>query len=97
MNYSSSLSFGFSHGLLAYYFTKNFASERRFCIANSKEKVIASGISLYKDLIDMKACNYHRVNILKPFLFVLSCLISDRGSLELKGLLFLFPFFFSKL
>ena len=55
---------------------------------------MASEISLYNDFIDMKARNYNRVNVLKPYLFVLNCLNSDRTSLELKGLLPLFFFFF---
>ena len=91
------MSFDCSHRILVYYFTKNVASERKFCIANSKEKVMASEISLYNDFIDMKARNYYRVNVLKPYLFVLNCLNSDRTSLELKGLLPQFFFFSFKI
>ena len=36
---------------------------------------MASKMSLSKDLIDVKARNNHRVSVLKPYLFVLFCLL----------------------
>ena len=52
-------------------FYEKRSSERTFFIVNSKEKVMASEISLSKDLVDMKARNNHRVSVLKPYLLVL--------------------------
>ena len=66
-----------SHRILFYYFTKNVASERKFFIVNSKEKGVASEISLYKDLIDVKTHSNDRVRVLKPYLFVLVCLLIE--------------------
>ena len=68
-------------------------------IVNSKEKAMASEISLSKDLIDTKARNNHCVSVLKPHLFVLvcPCLFPNRTSLELKSLLSLFISFFQNL
>ena len=38
----------------------------KFFIVNSKEKGMASEISLSKNLIDMTSRNNHRVSVLKP-------------------------------
>ena len=46
-------------------------------IVNSKEKAMASKISLSKDLIDMKGRNSHRVSALKPYLFVHVCFLIE--------------------
>ena len=48
-----------------------------FFIVNSKEKGVASEISLYKDLIDVKTHSNDRVRVLKPYLFVLVCLLIE--------------------
>ena len=76
-DYSSSLSSSCSHRLLVYYFSKNVATERKFSIVNTKEKGVASEISLYKDLIDVKTCSNDRVRVLKPHLFVLVCFLIE--------------------
>ena len=58
-----------------------------------KEKGNTNKISLSKDLIDMKACNKHRVSVLNPYSFVLACLQIELHNLEVKSLLSLFFFF----
>ena len=60
---------------------------------NSKEKVMASKMSLSKDLIDVKARNNHRVSVLKSYLFFLLCLLIELHY-KLKVSLYLFVFFF---
>ena len=42
-----------------------------FFTVNSKEKGVASEISLYKDLIDVKTRSNDLVRVLKSYLFVL--------------------------
>ena len=69
--------------------------ESFFFIVNSKEKGVASEISLYKDLIDMKTRSNHLVRVLKPSLFVLVCyLIELYRNLKVYCL---YLFLFSKL
>ena len=63
---------------------------------NSKEKVMASKMSLSKDLIDVKARNNHRVGVLKSYLFFLLCLLIELHY-KLKVSLYLFVFFFFKI
>ena len=60
---------------------------------NSNEKVMASKMSLSKDLIDVKARNNHRVSVLKSYLFFLLCLLIELHY-KLKVSLYLFVFFF---
>ena len=74
-------------------FTKNLANARKSFLVNSKEKAMASEISLSKDLIDMKARKNHPVCF--ETVLVYPCLFTDRTSVVLKSLLSLF--FFPKL
>ena len=51
-----------------------------FSMVNSKDQGMASEIILlYEDLkiIDMKARNNHIVSVLKPYLFVIVCLLIE--------------------
>ena len=60
---------------------------------NKINKNEINDISLSKDLIDVKAHNKHRVSVLKPYLFVLACLLIE---LQLEAKSLLSPFFFFK-
>ena len=92
-DYSSSLSISCSHRIFVDYFTENVASERKFFIVNSKEKGVASEISLCKDLINVKTRSNDRVRVLKPHLFVLVCLLIELHSNLKVCCLYLFLFF----
>ena len=83
-----------SHRIVVYYFTKNVQAKEPFFIVNSKEKVMASKMSLSKDLIDVKARNNHRVSLLKPYLFVLLCFRIELHY-KLKVCLYLFIYLFT--
>ena len=48
-----------------------------FFIVNSKGKGKTNKISLSKDFIDMKTSDKHHVSVLKPYLFVLACLLIE--------------------
>ena len=63
-----------------------------------QENVMASKISLSKDLIDVKARNNHRVSVLKPYLFVLLCLLIElHRKLKVCLCIFFFKIVSSKL
>ena len=67
-------------------------------MVNSKDQGMASEIiSLYKDLIDMKPCNNHRVSVLKPYLFVLVCLLIELHWNLKVCCLYVFIYFFFKI
>ena len=62
---------------------------------NSKEKAMASEISLSKDVSDMKACRNQDISVLKPYLFVLVCFLVEPH--ENLKVFCIYLFIFSKL
>ena len=67
----------------------------KFFMVNSKEIGKTNNISLSEDLIiDVKAHNKHGISVLKPYLFVIACLLIElHWKLKVCCLQFFFFFF----